>query len=339
MYFNMDEWSQEIIDAKDRRVLPVLYFPCLPLTPYGVIETVNDGKKMAEAMKATVDKYPTMICAMTGMDLSVDSEAFGAKVSFKETEAPCVRDALISTEEDIDNLVVPDVHAGRVDVFLDAIVEAQKLITDRPIFGGQFGPFSLAANLLEVQSALMMSIKNPKAMLKLLDKCTDFLIKRALEYKKAGANGIFMAEPTAGLLAPRMLEKFSSVFVKKIVDAVQDSSFYVILHDCGNVTKSVKSMYNTGAKGHHYGNAVNMEDILPQIPPDILVFGNIDPSTAFFSGTPESMREKTMALLESMKDYPHFVLSSGCDLAPMVKMDVIDAFFDACKEYNDKLGV
>ena len=91
MKFNMDEWSQEIIDAKDRRVLPVLYFPCLPLTGYGVIETVNDGKKMAETMKATIDKYPEMICAMTGMDLSVDSEAFGAKVTFKDNEAPSVR--------------------------------------------------------------------------------------------------------------------------------------------------------------------------------------------------------------------------------------------------------
>ena len=29
MYINMDDWSQEIIRAKDRRYLPVLYFPCL----------------------------------------------------------------------------------------------------------------------------------------------------------------------------------------------------------------------------------------------------------------------------------------------------------------------
>ena len=203
--------------------------------------------------------------------------------------------------------------------------------------GGQLGPFSLAANLLEVQSALKMTMKDPKAMHMLLEKCTDFLIKRALAYKEAGANGVFLAEPTAGLLSPRMLEKFSSVYVKKLVDAVQDSSFYVILHDCGHVTKSVASMYNTGAKGHHYGNSVDMKDILPQIPADILVFGNIDPSTAFFQGTPESIRKETLALLEAMEPYPHFVLSSGCDLAPMVTLENIDAFFEACKEYNEKL--
>ncbi len=337
MQFNMDEWSQEIIDAKDRRVLPVLYFPCIPLTGYGLVETVNDGKKMAEVMKATIDRYPAMICAMTGMDLSVDSEAFGAKVTFKDNEAPSVQDAFIETAEQIRALEVPDVHAGRVDVFLDAVVEAEKVIRDRPIFGGQFGPFSLAANLLEVQAALKMSIKDPESMHILLDKCTDFLIKRALEYKKAGANGIFVAEPTAGLLAPKMLDAFSSVYVKRLVDAVQDSSFYVILHDCGYVTKSVTSMYKTGAKGHHYGNAVNMVDIMTQIPADILVFGNLDPSTQFFQGTKESIREATLELLKSMEPFPHFILSSGCDLAPMVSMDVIDGFFDACKEYNDSI--
>lgn len=337
MKFNMDEWSQEIIDAKDTRILPVLYFPCLPLTGMGVIETVNDGKKMAETMAAIIKKYPAMIAAMTGMDLSVDSEAFGAKVTFKDTEAPSVKDPLISTVEDIHNLKVPDVHSGRVDIFLDAIVEAQKLITDRPIFGGQLGPFSLAANLLEVQQALMMTMKEPEAMKELLEKCTEFLINRALEYKKAGANGIFLAEPTAGLLSPKQLEVFSSVYVKRLVDAVQDSSFYVILHDCGHVTKSVQSMYNTGAKGHHYGNAVDMTKILPQIPPDILVFGNIDPSTAFYQGTKESIKVVTKDLLEKMEEYPHFVLSSGCDLAPLVSMETVDGFFEACAEYNSKL--
>lgn len=334
MYFNMDEWSQEIIEAKDTRVLPVLYFPCLPLTEMGVIETVKDGKKMAETMKATIDKYPTMIAAMTGMDLSVDSEAFGASVVFKDNEAPSVRDPLLKTVDDIHNLKVPDVHAGRVDVFLDAIKEADKLIKDRPIFGGQLGPFSLAANLLEVQQALMMTMKEPEAMHELLDKCTEFLIARALEYKKAGANGVFLAEPTAGLLSPKQLDKFSSVYVKKLVDAVQDSSFYVILHDCGHVTKSVESMYKTGAKGHHYGNAVNMEDIMKQIPEDILVFGNVDPSTVFYQGTKESVREVTLDLLQKMEKYPHFVLSSGCDLAPSVSMENVDAFFETCAEYN-----
>lgn len=337
MYFNMDEWFQEIIDAKDRRVLPVLYFPCLSLTGMGIVETVKDGKKMAETMKAINDRYPQTIASVTGMDLSVDAEAFGSTVTFKDNEAPSIRTELVTTAEDVQNLEVPDVHSGRVDVFLDAIEEAQKLISDRPVMGGQLGPFSLAANLMEVQVALKCVRKDPETMKLLLDKCTEFLIARAKVYKEAGANGIFLAEPTAGLLSPKQIEEFSSIYVKKMVDAVQDSGFYIILHNCGYVTKSVSSMYGTGCKGFHFGNSVDMKDILPQIPANVLVFGNIDPSTAFTNGTPEKMHDLSMQLLEDMKDYPHFVFSSGCDIPPLAPLENIDAFYAALDEYNSKL--
>ncbi|MGM9571563.1 MAG: uroporphyrinogen decarboxylase family protein [bacterium] len=337
MKINMSEWALEIIKAKDVRNMPVLYFPCLPEFNLGIIETVNDGKKMAAAMAKIIEKYPKMIAATTGMDLSVDSEAFGSVVTFKDNEAPSVRDALIETAEEINALQVPDVHSGRVDVFIEAVTEAQKLITDRPIFGGQFGPFSLAANLLEVQAALKMTRKNPEALHQLLAKATEFLIARAKAYKAAGANGIFVAEPTAGLLSPKQLDAFSSVYVKQLVDAVQDDYFFVVLHDCGQVTKSVTSMYNTGAKGFHYGNSVKMPEILAQTPPDVLVFGNIDPSEMFTHSTPENMREVTLELLKAVKDYPHFVLSSGCDIPPSAKIENIDAYFQACVEYNQSL--
>lgn len=336
MRINMQEWAQEIIDAKDVRNLPVLYFPCVESIGLTVTESVNSADNIVKTMKAVLEQYPDTIAAVTGMDLTVDTEAFGGKVMYSEEQVPSIIEHVVETVEDIDKLQVPDIHSGRVDIFTDAVRKAQDVITDRPIFGGMLGPFSLAANLMEVSNGLMMTMMEPDAMKVLLEKSTEFLIARAKEYKAAGANGIFIAEPTAGLLAPEQLDEFSSVYVKKIVEAVQDDYFFLILHDCGQVKDSVKSMYATGCKGHHYGNSVDMKDILPQIPADILVFGNIDPSTAFFTGTPESIDELTTNLLNDMKEYPHFVLSSGCDLAPMVSKENIDAYYNACREYNKK---
>ena len=43
---------------------------------------------MAETMKAIIDRYPQTIASVTGMDLSVDAEAFGSTVTFKDNEAP-----------------------------------------------------------------------------------------------------------------------------------------------------------------------------------------------------------------------------------------------------------
>ncbi len=334
MKINMQQWAQNIIDAKEVKNLPVLYFPCVESVGLTVTESVSSAENIAKTMRAVIDQYPDTIAAVTGMDLTVDTEAFGGKVEYSEQQVPSIIEHVVETVEDIEALQVPSIHSGRVDVFTDAVKKAQELITDRPIFGGMLGPYSLAANLMEVSNGLMMTMMEPEAMHKLLEKATQFLIARAKEYKAAGANGIFVAEPTAGLLAPEQLDEFSSVYVKKLVEAVQDDYFFLILHDCGQVKNSVKSMYSTGCKGHHYGNSVDMKDILPQIPADILVFGNIDPSTAFFTGTPESIKEQTTKLLNDMKPYPHFVLSSGCDLAPMVTKENLNAYYEACREFN-----
>lgn len=338
MYFNMDQWSQEIIDAKDRRFLPVLYFPYLKANGTGVIETVHDGKKMALVMADIIKRHPSVIAAMTGMDLSVDTEAFGAKIKFKDTEAPTPQEVLVVTPEDAEALSVPDAHAGRVDVFLEAVQECQKLVTDRPVFGGQLGPFSLAANLMEVQKALLATIHSPAMLHTLLEKATAFLIARAKAYKEAGANGILLAEPTAGMLSPKQAAVFSDCYVKRLVDEVQDSGFYVILHDCGKVTKMTKGMYETGAKGFHFGNVVKMPQILESMPRDVLVFGNIEPAMVAIK-EPADITAASLALLEETTPYPNFVFSTGCDIPPVAPLENVQALEDACNAYNRSHGL
>ena len=338
MKINMQHWAEEIINAKDVRNLPVLYFPVLKDMDMSVPESVKDPVKIATVMKKVVEEYPDTIAAITGMDLTVDAEAFGAEVNFSERQAPNVVKHIINKADEIDSLVIPDIHSGRVDVFTHACVEAEKIIKDRPVFGGMLGPFSLAANLLDINTCMLMTLKDKESLHKLIEKCNQWLINRALEYKKAGANGIFIAEPTAGLLSPKACDEFSSSYIKRLADEVQDEHFFLVLHDCGRVTKSVESMYRTGCKGFHFGNGVNMTDILPQMGQDVLVFGNLDPSSVYFMGTPDSVYEKTIQLLEEMKQYPNFVLSSGCDLAPSVEAANLNAYYRACSDFNIKNG-
>ena len=126
--------------------------------------------------------------------------------------------------------------------------------------------------------------------------------------------------------------------MKQIVDAVQDDSFAVIYHNCGdNVPKMLNSILSTGCAAYHFGNAVDMEkDIISQVPTDTVVMGNVDPAGVLRMGTPESVRETTISLLKRCAKYPNFVLSSGCDIPPMTPWENIDAFFaEAKKFYNN----
>lgn len=336
MKINMNKWAQDIIDAKEVKCLPVLFFPCLPLIGKGVIEVVNDGQAHFETMKTVINTFPDMIGAMTGMDLTSEAEAFGSKVNFKDTEAPTVSMELVTDRASAEKLQVPALDSGRAKVFLQAASFAANHFTDRPTFGGMLGPFSLTAVLMGMEKTLKAIKKDPQTLHILLDKCVQYSIKYAQAYKDAGANGVLLAEPTAGLLSAEWCDEFSSQYVKRIVDAVQDEGFFVVHHDCGRVKKLVNSMVSTGAKGYHFGNAVDMVDIMPQIPSNFLAFGNIDPSRVLFEGTPEKVKQATLSLLEQMKPYPNFVLSSGCDVPPGVSIDNLKAFFGALAEYNSK---
>ena len=133
-------------------------------------------------------------------------------------------------------------------------------------------------------------------------------------------------------------EEFSSPYVKKIADAVQDDNFIVIYHNCGdNVPKMLDSILSTGCVAYHFGNAVDMEkDILSKVPSEVVVMGNIDPAGVLRMGTPEMVKAATFALLERCSKYPNFVLSSGCDIPPMTPWENIDAFFAAAKEHYEK---
>ena len=179
-------------------------------------------------------------------------------------------------------------------------------------------------------------LMEPDAAHQLLDKSKEFLKEYALGFKKAGANGIVLAEPAAGLLSAEMCHMFSSLYVKEIVDYVQDDSFMVILHNCGNTNEQVETMVSTGAMGLHFGDAVDMMDVLPQVPESVLALGNISPSHVFLNGSPSVMRKEVLSLLEKTSSYNNFVLSSGCDVPPGVPVENIEAFYQALEEFNGR---
>ena len=285
-------------------------------------------------MKLVADRTDAA-ASVSFMDLSVEAECFGCAVTVTDDEVPTIEEPILHDEDEAAALTVPAIGSGRTQIYIDAIKKAKELITDRPVLAGMIGPYSLAARLFDVSEIMMNCYDDPDTVHAVLEKCTQFLSAYAKAYRDVGADGIVMAEPVAGLLSPSLEEEFSAPYVKQIVDAVQDDSFIVIYHNCGdNVPKMLSSILSTGAMAYHFGNVVDMEkDILEKVPADVVAMGNIDPVGVLRMGTPESVREATTELLEKCSTYPNFVLSSGCDMPPKTPWENIDAFFAAAEKF------
>lgn len=335
MRFDMKKWVQNCIDSPVKKAMPILSFPGIQLTGHSVDEMVRDGHLQALCMEAIAKKFDTG-AAFSLMDLSVEAEAFGSPVQYSDDEVPTVTAVLIHDEEEAEALQVPEVGAGRTGECVKGIREVCELITDRPVFAGMIGPYSLAGRLLDMTEIMILCYEEPELVETVLEKVTEFLIKYAQAFKDAGANGIAIAEPAAGLLSPGLIQEFSTPYVQKIRDAVEDDSFMILYHNCGNVVPLLDNVKEIGARGYSFGNAIDMEEALQVMPQDSIVIGNIDPAGIIRNGTPELVRKETLALMERCCKYQNFVIASGCDIPPMSPMENIQAFFDAVEEFYNK---
>lgn len=211
------------------------------------------------------------------------------------------------------------------------------MITDKPVFAGAIGPFSLAGRLYGMSEIMVACYLEPDAIALLLDKCSRFIEDYCMELKRTGCSGVIIAEPAAGLLSNEDCLQFSSVYIKNIIDKVQDDSFMVVLHNCGNTGQCTDAMISTGAKAYHFGNAISMTEVLKQCPADTLVMGNINPVGVLRMMSPEEIEKEVTSLLEQTAEFPNFVLSTGCDVPPCVPEENIQAYYNALSAFNRRI--
>ena len=330
---NMKQWKENIIAAPKKTALPVLSFPCVQLMGITVKQLISDSTRLVEGMKKVAERTDSL-ASLSMMDLSVEAEAFGSEIRKSDVEVPTVVGRIINSGEDADKLKVPDVAAGRTGLYIKAIEKAAKEIKSRPVLAGVIGPFSLAGRLMDMSEIMINCYEDPDMVNTVLEKTAEFITGYILEFKKAGASGVVMAEPAAGLLSPGMIEEFSSRYIKKIVDRVKDDTFFFLYHNCGpNTPLMLPSLIGIGADAYHFGDAIKMTQVVDKMPADVLVMGNVSPSAQFRNGTVESIYANTTEILRECSKHSNFIISSGCDIPPMSPWENIDSFFRAVKDF------
>lgn len=336
MKMDMNKWVADVKAAARKKAIPVLSFPCISLLDCTVNQLTHDSALQAKGM-IEVARRCDAGAAVSFMDLSVEAEAFGATVRNFDDEVPTIIGTIIEDPEEVADIEVPEVGAGRTGLYIEAISNVVSEINDRPVFAGAIGPYSLAGRLMGMTELMVNCYEEDEAVHALIEKCSAFIEKYILAFKAAGANGVVIAEPAAGLISPALMDEFSAEYLKKIVANVQDENFIVVYHNCGNVVNRMTAeCAKIGAKAYHFGNAVDMLEMIENMPEDVLVMGNVDPAGTLRNGTPEKVREETLGIMEKCCSHPNFVISSGCDIPPATPWENLDAFFAAVEEFYNR---
>lgn len=330
---SIEQWKNTILSGDLRPVIPIMTHPGIELCGKIVREAVTKGEVHAEAICKLNATYPASASTAI-MDLTVEAEAFGAKIVFPEDEVPSVVEPIVSDMESVEALQIPSLEAGRVQEYLKADRLVAQSIQDKPVFAGCIGPFSLAGRLMGMTEIMIALFTEPEAVEMLLEKCTAFLRAYCHAIKETGVDGVIMAEPAAGLISNEDCTKYSSEYVRPLIEELQDDTFLFVMHNCGNGGHCTEAMVASGAGALHFGNRIDMLEALEHTPSHLLAMGNLDPVGILKQAAPEIVYNETLQLLEKTATYKNYVLSTGCDVPPHIPEENIKAFYQAMEDFK-----
>ena len=342
-------FARFVMDFPGRLAMPIGAYAGLEITGGSVEDVVSVPGSQFKAVMALHDRYRTPVL-LTAMDPSAEAEAYGCEIRMSEREIPTVVGRFVTNEAEIAALPDPVPGDARTRVPLET---AWRLVAEAdgpiPVLGCMLGPFSLAGRLYGVSEAIETTVREPETIDALLRQVTAFLCQYALAFRETGAWGVIVSEPTAGLLSPAGLGRFSAPYVRRIVEAAETPEFSVILHNCNAKIIHLESILESGAGIYHFGASMDIVAALERVSQagpvaaggraggagsEVILSGNLDPTSVFQKGTPQAVGEATRALLEATRSYKNFILSSGCNIPPGTPLASLNAFYRAVAEFN-----
>lgn len=326
----MKDKVKEFLRHKNKTI-PILSFPAVQLLGISVKELISSADMQKNGMRTIYEKC-SMGAVVNMMDLSVEAEAFGAKIRFFDDDVPTVEKGIIDDIKEAHGITVPEVGAGRTGICIEGIKKAKNEISDTPVFCGVIGPYSLAGRLFDMTELMMSCFDNPEDVNVLLNKATEFIIKYIKAFKNEGADGVILAEPAAGLLSPALAEEFSMPFVQQIFNEIDSRDFVICYHNCGNSAGAMLDMISElNADIIHLGNVIDLKKALSELPQDKIVMGNVNP-VLFRTGTPRDIKADVTRVFNECSMYENFMISTGCDVPAASGWDNINAYFEKVNE-------
>ncbi|NDJ76968.1 MAG: hypothetical protein GYB65_11995 [Chloroflexi bacterium] len=306
-------------------VVPLMGFPGIQITQSTLKQNeFNWGTQFWTLSELVRHFQPDGI--FTFMDLSVEANALGLPVRFPLGESPTVEYPTVKSQDDLHHFYKMDVLAdGRVRVFIETVKLVKRHLN---VWCGGYviGPYTLAALMMGATETAIATIDNPDLLHETLTFTTYVITRYANALAAAGADTVAILEPSAVMLSPKQYREFSGQYTRQII---LQMNALPILHICGNTAHLIDEMVATRAQGLSLDSMVRLDEIAARIPDDVVLIGNINPTAVMVDGSPQAVYHQTKNLIQQMKPYGNFILSTGCDLPPETPLENIKALMDA----------
>jgi [methyl-Co(III) methanol-specific corrinoid protein]:coenzyme M methyltransferase len=198
---------------------------------------------------------------------------------------------------------------GRITLVCDAIKLLKKDVGNDVVIGGIIpGPYTLLLLLADVKNMFIEMKKEPQAVTDALFYLSSFLAEVGTAYRSAGADFVTIHDMggSPAFIGPAKYEQFVLPAEKLLIDKLPKPR---VLSVCGNVTKSLHLLSQTGADAISLDQTVDLAAARIALK-DTLLFGNLDPVATLSRGDSAKVAEAVLRAKEAGVD----AIWPGCDL-------------------------
>ena len=143
---------------------------------------------------------------------------------------------------------------------------------------------------LRGNSALLLDVYDrPEWLEELLEVCVEVEIEFARLQVQAGADMIGLGDAIGSQMSPRMYTRFALPYEMRIFEAVHAMGALARLHICGNTTKILPSMVQSGADIIDLDWMVDMAAAVRQFGDQVSFCGNLDPVAVMLQSPSEQV--------------------------------------------------
>ena len=303
-------------------------------------EFMQSGEAMAEGHIKAWHEYGHDLLILENGTVAL-AQACGCKVEYIEGSAPVHIAPAIGSLDEVDKLVIPDPYKTHPLIEnLKATRIVSKEIGNKVFIMGRAdqGPFSLASMLLGVQEFLMALAdpENKEKLHRLLAFSGEVVYRYAIAQSEQGAHITSIGESLSGpdVTSPKMYKEYEWSYAKKLAERLKEKNIRLAYHICGNATRIVGDMTETGAAVLELDYKCDLQKIKQATQGKTTILGVIDPSSVLALGTPALVMEKVKEELDVLAPGGGLILGPGCALPSITPPENIHTLIETTHRYG-----
>ena len=303
-------------------------------------EYFRSGEAMAEGQIADWREFGHDVILVENGTAAL-AQACGVGVEYMEDTAPVSFTPAIASLDDIDHLVMPDPYTTEplAENLKATRIVVEEIGSDAFVIGrADQGPFSLASMIVGIEEFLVaMALPgNEQKLARLLAFAEEVVHRYALAQMEQGAHMTSIGESIAGpdVCSPAVYREWAWTADKRLVERLAADDIRLAYHICGDATRIVGDMVDTGATVLELDYKCDLPEIKEATSGRTTVLGVIDPSEVIARATSEAVAAAVREELDVLAPGGGLIIGPGCALPPETPAENMHAFVEAAHRHG-----